>query len=126
MTQDESIPQAHLFPFGSVQEGPTNAKQYLQIQPSTHLDHLHPGKKTYQTLLHGRQLYGRHHDIGSRQGHVWRQLDEDENTLQKTNTQVQTFVLWKKDNAPEQDARIDALTHWLDIADAIHEPIPTH
>lgn len=39
----------------------------------------------------------------------------------KTNTEVEEFILWRKDKAPEaQDPRISAIHNWIDISQAVN------
>lgn len=40
----------------------------------------------------------------------------------KTNTEVEEFILWKKDNAPDaKDPRISAIHNWIDISQVVNE-----
>lgn len=39
----------------------------------------------------------------------------------KTNTEVEEFILWRKDKAPDaQDPRINAIHNWIDISQAVN------
>ncbi|KAG2192855.1 hypothetical protein INT46_010882, partial [Mucor plumbeus] len=70
-------------------------------------------------------------DDYSDEDEVMDEVDEEGNTSEtipwtkNTNKTIEEFILWKKDTAPNvEDARISALDKWIDISEAIHEPIP--
>ncbi|CAO3615740.1 unnamed protein product [Mucor hiemalis] len=126
-----SDPKIHLLPFSVDCEGPINTKSYLKLEKEN---------DQYETVIMGRKLVGTAVSLkdSSAQGHIWEKdvldsyedEDMDEDNVEtmpwtKTNTEVEEFILWKKDNAPDaKDPRISAIHNWIDISQVIHTSIP--
>lgn len=124
-------PKVHLLPFSVDREGPVNTKSYLKLEKE---------EDQYETVIMGRRLVGTAVSLkeSSAQGHLWEKdvvdsfedeaMDEDNvesAPWTKTNTEVEEFILWRKDKAPDaQDPRINAIHNWIDISQAIHTSIP--
>ncbi|KAI7902808.1 ribonuclease H2, subunit C [Cokeromyces recurvatus] len=125
--------KAHLFPFSVEKDETINSKNYFIVKKQK--------DEKYETVVLGRKLIGLpvtlSHDSTTR-GFVWKRSinneynDEDlqEERLEnmnwiKTDKTIDKFILWKKDTAPDsQDSRINALHNWIDISQAMNEPIP--
>ncbi|KAI9359845.1 ribonuclease H2, subunit C [Pilaira anomala] len=126
--------KVHLLPFSVDREGPINTKEYFKAEKN---------QDQYETVMLGRKLVGTPVSFtnGTTLGHVWEknismdyhydeeEMDEEDKASNtpwvKTDTTIDEFILWKKDTAPnQQDPRIYALNHWMEMAQTIHESIP--
>ncbi|KAL9551807.1 hypothetical protein MBANPS3_004078 [Mucor bainieri] len=134
--------KAHLFPFSVDKEGTVNTKQYFKYEKSE------SDQEQYDTIMMGRKLVGRSIVLNDKtqclvyektssdryedgdEDQVMEEADDDDqeekvSAWTRTDKSIHEFILWKKDTAPSaHDPRIHALDEWIDIAEAIHEPIP--